>query len=87
MSLQTAAGIDRVEIRPGVSPTRLILGCAQLGNLYRAITDQEALDTVDEAWRLGVRSLRHRPVLWLRPVGTTPWKCPAPPTPETNTFC
>ena len=31
------------------------LGCAQLGNLYRAVTDEEAAATVHRAWELGVR--------------------------------
>lgn len=30
-------------------------GCAQLGNLYREVSDGEALATVDAAWNLGVR--------------------------------
>ncbi|MEU4240260.1 aldo/keto reductase [Actinoplanes sp. NPDC026619] len=34
---------------------RLGLGCAQLGNLYRAIGDDEATATVDAAWDAGVR--------------------------------
>jgi D-threo-aldose 1-dehydrogenase len=33
----------------------LSLGCAQLGNLYREISDDEARATVDEAWTAGVR--------------------------------
>lgn len=35
--------------------TELSLGCAQLGNLYRAITDEEAAATVEAAWELGIR--------------------------------
>ena len=35
--------------------TELSLGCAQLGNLYRAVSDDEAAATVDEAWDLGIR--------------------------------
>jgi D-threo-aldose 1-dehydrogenase len=31
------------------------LGCAQLGNLYRAMTDETATAIVDAAWRTGVR--------------------------------
>jgi D-threo-aldose 1-dehydrogenase len=31
------------------------LGCAQLGNLYREISDEEARETVEAAWRRGVR--------------------------------
>jgi len=35
--------------------TRLSLGCAQLGNLYREVPDEEARATVDAAWDVGVR--------------------------------
>ena len=31
------------------------LGCAQLGNLYRAVSDEDARATVDAAWELGIR--------------------------------
>lgn len=31
------------------------LGCAPLGNLYRAVTDDDAKATVDAAWHAGVR--------------------------------
>ena len=37
------------------SLSELSLGCAQLGNLYRAVPDAEAQATVDSAWELGVR--------------------------------
>jgi D-threo-aldose 1-dehydrogenase len=33
----------------------LSLGCAQLGNLYREVSDEGARETVDAAWELGVR--------------------------------
>lgn len=33
----------------------LSLGCAQLGNLYREVTDAEARATVDAAWECGIR--------------------------------
>ena len=36
-------------------PTRLGLGCAQLGNLYRAISDETASSIVARAWEVGVR--------------------------------
>ena len=55
------AGIERVMINVRVCPTRLILGCAQLGGLYRVITEGEARATVDEAWRLGVRAFDTAP--------------------------
>jgi D-threo-aldose 1-dehydrogenase len=35
--------------------SELSLGCAQLGNLYREVTDADAQATVDVAWELGVR--------------------------------
>jgi D-threo-aldose 1-dehydrogenase len=35
--------------------TEISLGCAQLGNLYRAITDEQAHATVDAAWDGGIR--------------------------------
>jgi D-threo-aldose 1-dehydrogenase len=35
--------------------TELSLGCAQLGNLYRAVSDDEAAATVHAAWDLGIR--------------------------------
>lgn len=38
-----------------VELSKLSLGCAQLGNLYRAIPEEEARATVDTAWNLGVR--------------------------------
>ena len=34
---------------------RLGLGCAQLGNLYRAMSDESAYGIVDEAWSQGIR--------------------------------
>lgn len=35
--------------------TELSLGCAQLGNLYRAITEEDAAATVGDAWVQGIR--------------------------------
>ena len=35
--------------------TELSLGCARLGNLYRAITDEQAGATTDAAWDQGIR--------------------------------
>ena len=35
--------------------SELSLGCAQLGNLYREVSDADAHATVEEAWDLGVR--------------------------------
>ena len=35
--------------------SELALGCAQLGNLYRPISDEDAHATVDSAWKVGIR--------------------------------
>jgi D-threo-aldose 1-dehydrogenase len=35
--------------------SELSLGCSQLGNLYREVSDDDARATIDAAWRLGVR--------------------------------
>jgi D-threo-aldose 1-dehydrogenase len=35
--------------------SRLSLGCAQLGNLFREVSDSDARATVEQAWDLGVR--------------------------------
>jgi D-threo-aldose 1-dehydrogenase len=35
--------------------SELSLGCAQLGNLYREVSDADARSTLDAAWDLGVR--------------------------------
>jgi D-threo-aldose 1-dehydrogenase len=39
----------------GVGVSELSLGCAQLGNLYREVSDDDAGATVGAAWELGVR--------------------------------
>ena len=39
----------------GISLSELSLGCAQLGNLYREVSDSDAWATADAAWELGVR--------------------------------
>lgn len=50
------AGIaQRALPRAGLSLSELSLGCAQLGNLYRAVSDEQAQATVDAAWARGVR--------------------------------
>jgi len=46
-----ARTVDRSNLRL----TEVGLGCAQLGNLYRAVADDDATATVDKAWELGVR--------------------------------
>jgi D-threo-aldose 1-dehydrogenase len=35
--------------------SELSLGCAQLGNIYREVSDADARSTVDTAWELGLR--------------------------------
>lgn len=54
--------MSSVEVLPGFELARaplalsvLSLGCAQLGNLYREVTDDDARATVDAAWSLGLR--------------------------------
>ena len=42
-------------LRTGTRLTDLGFGAAQLGNLYRRTTDQEARDAVDAAWDAGIR--------------------------------
>jgi D-threo-aldose 1-dehydrogenase len=39
----------------------VVLGCAQLGNLYREHTDQEAFELLEEAWAGGIRSFDTAP--------------------------
>ena len=46
-------------LRPRLS--RLSLGCAQLGNLYRAISDEQAHATVAAAWDAGIRDFDTAP--------------------------
>lgn len=41
--------------RTGLEPTVLGLGAAPLGNLYTAVTDEQAAATVDAAWDAGIR--------------------------------
>jgi D-threo-aldose 1-dehydrogenase len=41
--------------RAGLALSELSLGCAQLGNLYREVSDDDAAATVDRAWELGIR--------------------------------
>ena len=55
MSSRAAAIPTRAAPRSPLQPTELSLGCAQLGNLFHAIDDDEARATVDAAWNAGVR--------------------------------
>ncbi|MBD0841320.1 aldo/keto reductase [Streptomyces sp. TRM68416] len=47
--------------RGGVRATRLALGCAALGNLYRPVDDETAAATVDAAWDAGIRTFDTAP--------------------------
>ncbi|KRC62768.1 aldo/keto reductase [Agromyces sp. Root81] len=47
--------VRRRMLRTTVSLTELGMGAAQLGNLGRAITDEEAAATIDAAWDAGIR--------------------------------
>jgi D-threo-aldose 1-dehydrogenase len=41
--------------RNGLAPTRLGFGTAEIGGLYRVVTDEAAAQVVAHAWQLGVR--------------------------------
>jgi D-threo-aldose 1-dehydrogenase len=41
--------------RTGLAPTRLGFGTAEIGGLYRAVTEEAAAEVVAHAWQLGVR--------------------------------
>jgi D-threo-aldose 1-dehydrogenase len=41
--------------RTGLTPTRLGLGTAEIGGLFRAVTDEAAAEVVAHAWEVGVR--------------------------------
>lgn len=47
--------------RRGVALTELTLGAAQLGNLYRATSDDEAAGAVRASWHAGIRSFDTAP--------------------------
>lgn len=55
MSAPHSAAAPRSLGRSGLTVTALGLGCAPLGNLFRAVTDTDARATVDAAWRAGIR--------------------------------
>ncbi|MEU2284917.1 aldo/keto reductase [Streptomyces sp. NPDC013178] len=44
-----------------VEVTRLALGCAAMGNLYRPVTEETAHATVDAAWDAGIRTFDTAP--------------------------
>ncbi|WP_145909781.1 aldo/keto reductase [Kitasatospora viridis] len=47
--------------RTGTLVTELSLGAAALGNLFHAVSDEEAAATVDTAWECGIRSFDTAP--------------------------
>ena len=54
--MSTVDALPRRALASGpLAVSELSLGCAQLGNLYRAVSDEEARATVDSAWELGIR--------------------------------
>ena len=59
----------------GLDFTVLGAGCAQLGNLYRAISDEDAAATVHAAWDARHPLFRHGPALRSRAVGAAAGPC------------
>jgi D-threo-aldose 1-dehydrogenase len=51
--------------RSAVRFSRIGLGTAALGNLYRQIDDEQAAATVDAAWQAGIRVFDTAPHYWL----------------------
>ncbi|MFO7477219.1 MAG: aldo/keto reductase [Methyloceanibacter sp.] len=45
-----------------ILPGKLGFGCAPLGNMFRAIPEDEALATVEEAWNNGIRYFDNAPI-------------------------
>lgn len=55
-------GLEHVRLgRSSVAITRFVLGCAPLGGLYEAVSEEEAAATLEQAWRLGVRAFDTAP--------------------------
>ena len=54
--MSTASAIPQRTLRGRrLALSELSLGCSQLGNLYRTVSDEDARATVDSAWTLGIR--------------------------------
>lgn len=54
---------DRLALgRTGLSVTRLGLGAASIGGLFAAVSDDDAIATVDRAWELGIRTFDVAPL-------------------------
>jgi D-threo-aldose 1-dehydrogenase len=47
--------LERALTNRGLALSELSLGCAQLGNLYREVSDADAAATIDAAWARGIR--------------------------------
>jgi D-threo-aldose 1-dehydrogenase len=45
--------------------TRMALGCAPIGGLYEAVSDEQAGATLDAAWGAGVRAFDTAPLYGL----------------------
>ena len=41
--------------RTGLRVTEISFGCASIGNLYREVSDAEAAEVLEAAWRTGIR--------------------------------
>ena len=52
---------EQVTLPSGVTTTRLVLGTGPLGNMWTAVTDDEAVAAVDAAWDAGVRAFDTAP--------------------------
>ncbi len=63
-----AARVRSGRLNPGLSLTELGFGGAQIGNLYRATTDEEAAEAVAAAWDAGDPLFRHGTALRSGPV-------------------
>jgi D-threo-aldose 1-dehydrogenase len=54
---------ERVDLgRTGLRVTRLGFGAASIGGLYSAVSDDDAIATVDRAWELGIRTFDVAPL-------------------------
>jgi D-threo-aldose 1-dehydrogenase len=55
--------LERVPIgRTGLAPTRLGFGTAEIGGLFRAVSDEAARQVVDHAWQIGIRYFDSAPL-------------------------
>jgi D-threo-aldose 1-dehydrogenase len=55
--------LQRVPIgRTGLAPTRLGFGTAEIGGLFRAVSDEAAAQVIDHAWQIGIRYFDSAPL-------------------------